>query len=81
MHLLNPRRIGLGGGVIRGGADLMLEALRRETAARCGPWVDVAHLDIVLATLDEDAPLLGVARNVWAMIDSKSMRPALEVET
>jgi predicted NBD/HSP70 family sugar kinase len=66
VHLLNPRRIGLGGGVMRGGADLMLDPLRRETAARCGPWVDVERLDIVLATLDEDAPLLGVARNVWA---------------
>jgi glucokinase len=68
VHLLNPRRIGLGGGVIRGGADLMLEPLRRETAAHCGPWVDASQLDIVLATLDEDAALLGVARNVWTAV-------------
>jgi glucokinase len=80
VHLLNPRRIGLGGGVIRGGADLLLEPLCRETAARCGPWVDVGQLDIVLATLDEDAPLLGVARNVWAAASSQTIQSSWRVQ-
>jgi glucokinase len=71
VHLLNPRRIGLGGGVIHGGADLILEPLRRETAARCGPWVDTNRLDIVTAVLGEDAPLLGVARKIWAAVEDR----------
>ena len=78
VHLLNPRRIGLGGGVIQGGADLILESLRRETAARCGPWVDADRLDIVLAVLGEDAPLLGVARNIWAVVGAEPI-PSAEI--
>lgn len=69
IHLLNPQVVGLGGGVIRGGADLLLEPLRREVARRCGSWVDVEGIRIVLATLGEDASLLGVARRVWESIE------------
>jgi glucokinase len=65
IHLLNPRVIGLGGGVIIGGADLLLDPLRQEVARRCGSWVDVEGTHIVIATLGEDAGLLGVARLVW----------------
>ena len=68
VHLLNPQVVGLGGGVIRGGADLLLEPLRREVTRRCGSWVDVEGTRIVLATLGEDASLLGVARRVWESI-------------
>jgi glucokinase len=69
IHLLNPRVVGLGGGVIRGGADLLLEPLRREVARRCGSWVDVEGTRIVMAALGEDASLLGVARRVWESIE------------
>jgi glucokinase len=69
IHLLNPQVVGLGGGVIRGGADLLLEPLRREVARRCGSWVDVEGTRIVMAALGEDASLLGVARRVWESIE------------
>ena len=65
IHLLNPQVIGLGGGVILGGADLLIDPLRREVARRCGSWVDTQGMRIVLAALGEDAGLLGVARLVW----------------
>ena len=65
MHLLNPEVIGLGGGVIRGGADLLMGPLRDEVARRCGSWVDVVGTRLVVAALGEDAALLGVARKVW----------------
>jgi len=65
IHLLNPRVIALGGGVMLGGADLLLERVRRQVARRCGPWVDVEETRLVLAALGEDAGLLGAARRVW----------------
>lgn len=65
IHLLNPRVIGLGGGVINGGADVLLEPLRQEVARRCGSWVDVEGTRIVMADLGEDASLLGVARLIF----------------
>ena len=67
IHLLNPEVIALGGGVITGGRDLLLEPLRREVARRCGSWVDVEGMRVVVAMLDEDAGLLGVARQVWQL--------------
>lgn len=65
IHLLNPEVIGLGGGVIMGGADMLLDLLREEVACRCGSWIDIEGTRIVLATLGEDAALLGIARWVW----------------
>jgi len=71
IHLLNPRVIALGGGVIHGGSDLLLEPLRYEVARRCGSWVDVQGMHIVAATLGEDAALLGVARLVWNQLTGR----------
>jgi len=68
IHLLNPEVIGLGGGVVIGGADLLLEPVRWEVARRCGSWVDLEGTRIVLATLGEDASLLGVARRIWESV-------------
>lgn len=65
IHILNPRVIGLGGGVMLGGADLLLEPLRQEVKRRCGSWVDTEEMRIDLAALGEDAALLGVARRIW----------------
>lgn len=65
IHLLNPRVIGLGGGVIEGGADLLLDPLRQEIARRCGSWVDLEGTHVVVSTLGEDAALLGAAHLVW----------------
>jgi glucokinase-like ROK family protein len=65
VHVLDPQVIGLGGGVMRGGADILLEPVRREVARRCGSWVDLPGMKIALAALGEEAALLGVARLVW----------------
>ena len=65
IHLLNPRVIALGGGVMRGGSYLLLPLLREETARRCGSWVDMEGTRIVVAALGEEAGLLGAARLVW----------------
>ena len=65
IHLLNPQVIVLGGGVIQGGADLMLESMRQTIAERCGDWVDLAAMHIMLSALGEDAAMLGAARQVW----------------
>lgn len=69
IHLLNPQVIGLGGGVVRGGADLLLDPLRHEVAQRCGSWVDIEGTRIVLGSLGEDASLLGAARRIWKSIE------------
>lgn len=66
VHLLNPQVIGLGGGVMRGGADLLMMPLRRQVARRCGPWVNVDAMRIALAALGEEAGILGAARLVWS---------------
>lgn len=68
IHLLNPEVIGLGGGVIYGGADLLIEPLRQEVANRCGSWIDLVGTHIVVASLREEASLLGVARLVWQAV-------------
>ena len=65
IHILNPQVIGLGGGIILGGSDLLLDPLRREVVRRCGSWVDVRGTRILATALGEDAALLGVARRVW----------------
>ncbi len=65
IHLLNPEVIVLGGGVIEGGADLLLEPIRRAVARRVGCWVDREGMRIVAAALGQDAGLLGAARLVW----------------
>ena len=64
LHLLNPEVIVLGGGVIQGGGDLLLEPIRQATARRCGSWIDWQRTQIVAAALGEDAGLLGAARLV-----------------
>jgi glucokinase len=72
IHLLNPNVIALGGGVIKGGADLLLTPIRQGVARRCGRWVDVEGTHIVVAALGEEANLLGVARLVWESIMERS---------
>ncbi len=68
--LLSPEVIALGGGVMRGAGDLLLEPIRREVARRCGSWVDVQSRRILLSTLWEEAGLLGAARLVWNSVGS-----------
>ena len=65
IHLLNPQVIALGGGVVRGGADLLLQPLQQEVSRRCGSWVDLTGLHISISALGEDAGLLGAASLVW----------------
>ena len=65
LALLNPEVIVLGGGIMRGAADLLLEPVRKAVARRCGSWVDLQGTRIVMGTLGEDASLLGAARHIW----------------
>ena len=65
IHLLNPRVIALGGGIANGGADLLVEPLRDEVARTCGGWVNIEGTEIVLGSLGDAAPLLGVAGLTW----------------
>jgi len=71
--LLNPEVVALGGGVILGGADLLLEPVRRVVTSRCGSWVDLEGTRIVLSTLGEDAGLLGAARLVWKSSEGQKL--------
>jgi glucokinase len=71
--LLNPQVIALGGGVAIGGADLLLEPVRRAVARRCGSWIDLEGTRVVLAALGEDAGLLGAARLVWKSLENESL--------
>ena len=71
IHLLNPEVIVLGGGLILGGADLMLGRVRRVVAERCGSWVDQRGRRIELSALGDDAGILGVARQVWNAVDAQ----------
>ena len=73
VHLLNPKVVALGGGVIHGGSDLLIAPLRQEVVRRCGSWVDVQGTHIVIAALGEDASLLGAARLVWEKTDGQAM--------
>ncbi len=63
--LLSPEAVALGGGVMRGAGDLLLEPIRHEAERRCGVWVDIGSRRIELSRLWEDAGLLGAARLVW----------------
>jgi glucokinase len=63
--LLNPEAIVLGGGIARGAADLLLEPIRKAVACRCGSWVDLQGMRIVVGALGDDAGLLGAARRAW----------------
>jgi predicted NBD/HSP70 family sugar kinase len=65
LNLLNPEVIALGGGVVRGGADLLLEPIRQATARRCSSWIDWDRTRIIPAALGEEASLLGMARLIW----------------
>lgn len=62
---LNPQVIALGGGVIAGGADLLLEPIRQAAARYCGKWIDLSQTPILAARLGETAGVVGVARLVW----------------
>jgi glucokinase len=72
IHLLNPRAIALGGGVALGGADLLLDPLRRAVVRRVGSWVDMDGTEIALSQLGNEAGLLGAAWLVWNYLDKDS---------
>lgn len=65
IHLLNPRVISLGGGIIMNNADMLLEPLRLEISRRCGYWVDLKNTQVLLGKLGEESALLGVAHKVF----------------
>jgi glucokinase len=65
IHLLNPKAIILGGGVGQGGADLLLEPLKKAVSRRVGSWVDFDGTLIARSQLGSDAGLLGAAWLVW----------------
>jgi glucokinase len=61
ISLLNPEAIVLGGGVMQGGGDLLLDPVRRE-ALRWAQPIAARRCRIELTQLGEDAGLLGAAR-------------------
>jgi glucokinase len=61
ISLLNPEAIVLGGGVMQGGGDLLLDPIRRE-ALRWAQPIAAGRCRIELTHLGEDAGLLGAAR-------------------
>lgn len=61
ISLMNPEVVVLGGGVIRGAGDLLLDRIRAE-ALRWAQPIAVRQCPILLTTLGEDAGLLGAAR-------------------
>jgi len=65
IHLLNPRVISLGGGIIMNNVDLLLEPLRQEVSRRCGYWVDLEQTRILPGKLGEESALLGAAHKVF----------------
>lgn len=69
LNILNPEVIALGGGVIRGNTDLLLEPIRRAAKSRCSTWIDWERTRLVPALLGEEAALLGAARLVWARVE------------
>lgn len=66
--LLNPQRVVLGGGVSLGGADLLLDPIRRSVRRRCGSWVAFDPAQIVISQLGDDAGLLGAAKLIFAEV-------------
>jgi glucokinase len=69
IHLLNPRTIALGGGVGLGGADLLLQPLRKAVEGRVGAWIDMEGTRIIPSQLGNYAGLLGAAWLVWNLLD------------
>lgn len=61
ISLLNPEMVVLGGGVIHGAGDLLLDAVRAE-AARWAQPIAMSRCRIELTQLGEDAGLFGAAR-------------------
>jgi glucokinase len=61
ISVLNPEAVVLGGGVIHGAGDLLLEPIRAE-AQRWAQPIAAARCRIELSQLGEDAGLLGAAR-------------------
>jgi glucokinase len=61
ISLLNPEAIVLGGGVVQGAGDLLLEPIRSEVLRWAQP-IAAARCRIELTQLGEDAGLLGAAR-------------------
>lgn len=61
ISVLNPEAVVLGGGVMQGAGDLLIDAVRRE-AARWAQPLAAARCRIVMTELGEDAGLLGAAR-------------------
>lgn len=63
---LNPEAVVLGGGVIRGAGDLLLETIRAEVRRWAQP-IAASRCRIELTELGEDAGLFGAARLALAM--------------
>ena len=61
VSLLNPEVVVLGGGVVHGAGDLLLDQIRKEAGKWAQP-VAMARCRIELTQLGEDAGLLGAAR-------------------
>jgi glucokinase len=61
ISVLNPEAVILGGGLLHGAGDLMLESIRAE-ALRWAQPIAAARCRIELTHLGEDAGLLGAAR-------------------
>ena len=59
--LLNVEAIVLGGGVIMGGANLLLPTIERALDGHRGYWTRAVDVAVVLGTLGDAAPLLGAA--------------------
>jgi glucokinase len=64
ISVLDPEAVVLGGGVVHGAGDLLLEPIRIE-ARRWAQPVAAPRCRIELTTLGEDAGLLGAARLAW----------------
>lgn len=65
VNVLDPEIVAFGGGVMGGIGDLLLQPIRRSLGRRVGDWVDLEKTRVVLATLGDEANLLGVAHLVW----------------
>jgi glucokinase len=61
ISVLNPEAVILGGGVVQGAGDLMLELIRTEVRRWAQP-IAASRCRIALTELGEDAGLLGAAR-------------------
>lgn len=62
--LLNVEAVVLGGGVIHGGADLLLPLITRAVDAHRGYWTRAVEVQILAGMLGEDAALLGAAETI-----------------